>query len=63
MQPKPADQRGIALWTINRLLRTFGIVLVVCVACSSGEFSEVRIWIESSRQYDKRARAAKAAKP
>ena len=39
------------LWTINRVLRAVGFVLVV----ETGEGQSTRLWIERRRTYDARA--------
>ncbi len=42
--------KGIALWSLNRLLRLFGLVFVI----GSDDSGPTRIWIESARSYDSR---------
>jgi hypothetical protein len=41
------------LWSINRVLRFFGLVLVIQVDDEGGP---TELWIESARRYDARAR-------
>lgn len=44
------ERRGIALWSLNRLLRLFGLVVVV----GTDGNGPMRVWIETARAYDSR---------
>lgn len=43
-------QRGIALWSVNRILRLFGLVFVI----GTDDSGPTRIWIETRKAYDAR---------
>lgn len=42
--------RGIALWSLNRFLRLFGLVFVIGMDANG----PTRVWIETARAYDSR---------
>jgi len=42
--------KGIALWSLNRILRLFGLVFVI----GMDDSGPTRIWIETSKAYDAR---------
>jgi hypothetical protein len=43
-------KRGIALWSLNRILRLVGLVFVIGVDDSG----PTRIWVETRKAYDAR---------
>lgn len=49
IEGEPMD-KGIALWSLNRILRLFGLVFVVAM----DDNGPTRIWIETRKAYDAR---------